>query len=409
MGSKNRPAIEGGEAVREMPLNYAHQWIDEEDIRAVTEVLRSDFLTCGPKIQELEEELCRVTGAKFAVACANGTAALHIACQAAGLKAGEELVTTPMTFAASANCALYVGARPVFADIDESTWNLDPAEARKALTPRTKVILPVDFTGQAAELSAFRALADEAGACLIEDAAHSLGTLYEGKPVGSIADMTTFSFHAVKTVTGGEGGAVTTNDESLYRKLLLFRTHGITRDTSLLKRPGLEEESTRPSPDPWYYEQQELAMNYRMTELQAALILSQLKKLPLFKKRRAEIVARYDEAFSAYPEILLQRELPASDTARHLYLLRIDYSKLRIGRREFFDALLKEGVRGNVHYVPVYRHPYYEALGYAPGLCPKAEKLYAQIVTLPLYYGLTDGDVGDVIAAVTKLVEWYRS
>ncbi len=430
----DKPAILGGEPVRKTPLSYAHQWIDEEDIRAVEEVLRSDFLTCGPRIEELEAALCEATGAKYAVCCANGTAALHIACQAAGLSPGDELITTPMTFAASANCALYVGAKPVFADIDPRTWNIDPEKVKKAITKKTRVILPVDFTGQAVRLSELKELAREAGAYLIEDGAHSLGTLYEGKPVGSIADMTTFSFHAVKTITGGEGGAVATNDEKLYERLLLFRAHGITRNPRLLqrnsldaegmeyglpdssnpgflKRNGLDAEATEytlpdspNSPDPWYYEQQELGMNYRMTELQAALIRSQLKKLPLFKARRKELVQRYEKAFADLPQIILQQEIPESDTARHLFILRLALSRLKIGRRDFFEALAAEGIKGNVHYIPVYRHPFYEKLGYPKGLCPEAEKLYREIITLPLYYGLSDEDADDVIRAVRKLV-----
>ena len=392
-------AIDGGTPVRETKLFYGHQYIDEADIRAVTEVLKSDFLTCGPKIGELEEKLCRLTGAKYAVVCSNGTAALHIACQAAGIREGDELITTPITFAASANCALYCGAKPVFADINEETYNIDPASVKEKMTERTKAVVAVDFTGQAVELDELLALCHERGAVLIEDGAHSIGTTYKGRAVGSVADMTTFSFHPVKTVTGGEGGAVLTNSEAYYKKLLLYRAHGITRDPAQLKRE---------SDGPWYYEQIALGMNYRMTDMQAALIISQLDKIERFSRRRKEIVEMYNEAFSQMPELFVQREIPESDTTRHLYILRIRPEKLAIGRKEFFDCMAAENICCNVHYIPVYRHPYYEALGYPQGLCPRAEKLYEEILSLPLYYSLTDDDVQDVIHAVKKIVENYR-
>lgn len=395
----NRPAIEGGTPVREQKLFYGHQYIDDADIQVVTEVLKSDYLTCGPKITELEEKLCQITGAKYAVVVSNGTAALHIACQAAGVTKGDEVITTPITFAASANCALYCGAKPVFADINEKTYNLDPESVKEKITDKTKAVVAVDFTGQAVELDAFLKLCEENELVLIEDGAHSIGTRYKGKGVGSIAHMTTFSFHPVKTVTGGEGGAVLTNSKEYYEKLLLYRAHGITRDQNLMKKE---------SEGGWYYEQIDLGMNYRMTDIQAALIISQLNKLELFAKRRKEIVARYNEAFAKLPEIIVQEEIPESDTTRHLYILRLNSKKLRIGRREFYDAMAAENVCCNVHYIPVYRHPYYQELGYEKGLCPKAEKLYEEMMSLPLYYSMSDKDVEDVIVAVTKLVEYYR-
>ena len=393
-----KPAIAGGTPVRSTPLYYGHQYIDEADIEAVAEVLRSDYLTCGPKITQLEQKLCELTGAKYAVAVSNGTAALHIACMAAGLKEGDELITTPITFAASANCALYCGANPVFADINEKTYNIDPLEVGKKITDKTKVIIPVDFTGQAADMEPIMELAREKGIVVIEDAAHSIGTLYQGKAVGSIADMTTFSFHPVKTVTSGEGGAVLTNDREYYEKLCLYRTHGITREQSLLERE---------SHGPWYYEQIDLGYNYRITDMQAALLISQLDKMELFRQRRKEIVRRYDEAFSKMPEIVVQEEIKESDTTRHLYILRIRPEVLNVDRKGFFEALAAEGIHCNVHYIPVYRHPYYEALGYPEGLCPKAEKLYNEMMSLPLYYAMSDQDVDDVINAVHKLVMYY--
>ena len=392
------PAIEGGEPVRNTKISYGHQYIDEADIEAVCQVLRSDFLTCGPKITELEKRLCELTGTEYAVVCSNGTAALHISCLAAGVTEGDEVITTPITFAASANCAFYCGAKPVFADINEKTYNLDPAEAAKKVTDKTRAIVAVDFTGQAVELDAFQALCREKKLVLIEDAAHSIGTSYKGKMVGNIADMTTFSFHPVKTVTGGEGGAVLTNNEDYYKKLLLYRAHGITRDPDFMER----------TPDgPWYYEQVDLSTNYRMTDMQAALIISQLDKLERFSRRRKEIVERYNEAFSRIPSLVVQEEIPESDTTRHLYILRLRPEMLTIGRKEFFVAMAAENICCNVHYIPVYRHPYYEHLGYQKGLCPKAEKLYEEILSLPLYYSMTDQDVEDVIKAVQKLTDYY--
>lgn len=392
-------AIHGGKPVRNTKLYYGHQYIDDADVEAVAKVLRSDYLTCGPKITELEERLCRLTGAKYAVAVSNGTAALHIACLAAGVEKGNEVITTPITFAASANCALYCGARPVFADIREHTYNIDPESVEKCFTEKTRAVVAVDFTGQAVELDPLKELCEKRGAVLIEDGAHSLGTSYKGKMVGSIADMTTFSFHPVKTVTGGEGGAVLTDNAEYYKKLVLFRAHGITREPSLLQRD---------SEGGWYYEQIALGMNYRMTDIQAALILSQLDKLDAFRERRKAIVARYDEAFSVMPELAVQEEIPESDTTRHLYILRIRPEKLTVGRKQFFDAMTAENICCNVHYIPVYYHPYYEKLGYQKGLCPRAEKLYEEIMSLPLYYAMTDEDVEDVIKAVKKVVENYR-
>ena len=394
-----KPAIMGGKPIRQEKLYYGHQYIDDKDIEAVTEVLKSDFLTCGPKIVELEKKLCDLTGAKYAVACSNGTTALHIACQAAGLTEGDELITTPITFAASANCALYCGAKPVFADINDNTYNIDPESVKEHMTDKTKAVVAVDYTGQAVELNPLIELCKERGVILIEDAAHSIGTRYEGKSVGSIADMTTFSFHPVKTVTCGEGGAVLTNNEEYYKKLVLYRAHGITRDPSLMKK---ESEGA------WYYEQIALGTNYRLTEIQAALLISQLDKLSIFKERRRKIVERYNEAFAKIPEVTVQQEIPESDTTRHLYILRIKPELLTINRREFFDSMEAENICCNVHYIPVYYHPYYEERGYKKGLCPKAEKLYQEMMSLPLYYAMTDQDVEDVIHAVIKIVDYYR-
>ena len=391
-------AVHGGKPVRDTPLGYGRQYVDEDDIARVVEVLRSPYLTTGPEIQKLEEKLCHLTGAKYAVAVSNGTAALHIACLAAGITSGDEVITTPITFAASANCALYCGAKPVFADINPETYNISPEAIRGKITEKTKAVVAVDFTGQAVEFDAIRKICDAHNLVLIEDGAHSIGTKYNGKSVGSLADMTIFSFHPVKTVTAGEGGAVLTNSKDLYDRLCLFRSHGITRDESLMEHPTGEG---------WYYEQVALGYNYRMTDFQAALLSSQLDKLEMFSKRRKEIVSAYDAAFSQIPEVSVQKEILESDTTRHLYILRFNLAMLSATRREIFDALSAENIKCNVHYIPVYYHPYYQGLGYGRGLCPKAEALYEEMITLPLFYSMTDDDVSDVIAAVEKVVNYY--
>ncbi len=393
-------AIKGGYPVRSGKIYYGRQWIDETDVEAVAATLRSDFITCGPKVDEMERTLEQYTGAKYAVAVSNGTAALHCACIAAGIGPGDEVITTPITFAASANCALYCGARPVFADINTDTYNIDPNSIREKITNKTKAIVAVDFTGQAVENEEIRKICDEYNLIFIEDAAHAIATKYNGKQVGSLADMTCFSFHPVKTITGGEGGAVTTNDEELYKKLVLAHTHGITHDENLMEGA--------PHEGPWYYEQISLGYNYRLTDFQAALIVNQMTKLDAFAARRKEIVKKYDKAFEKIPEIIVQKEIPQSDTCRHLYIIRLALDKLKCTRREFFDAMSAENVQCQIHYVPVYWFPYYQHLGYEKGLCPKAEEVYKGIMSIPLYPKMTDQDVEDVIHAVKKVVENYR-
>lgn len=393
-------AIHGGKPVRENKIYYGKQLVDEEDIKAVEEVLRSDYLTCGPKIGEMEQALAEYTGAEYAVAVSNGTAALHCACMAAGVGPGDEVITTPITFAASANCALYCGARPVFADINPETYNIDPASIREHITEKTKAVVAVDFTGQVVEYEAIRAICDEFGLVFIEDAAHSLGTKYSGKQVGSLADMTTFSFHPVKTITGGEGGAILTNNPEYHKRLVLAHAHGITHEQDWMMDD--------PHEGPWYYEQIALGYNYRITDFQAALIISQMKKLDKFIARRKEIVQIYNEAFADIPGIIIQKEIPQSDTCRHLYIIRLDFVKLNCTRREFFDAMSAENIQCQIHYVPVYWFPYYQQLGYEKGLCPKAEEVYKGIMSIPLYPKMTDQDVQDVILAVKKIVAWYK-
>lgn len=392
-------AIYGGEPVRGSKLGYGHQCIDEADIQAVVNVLKSDFLTCGPEVGTLEKQLCALTGAPYCTTVSNGTAALHTACMAAGIGPGDEVIVTPITFAASANAILYCGGTPVFADIDPETYELDPGSVEAHITERTKAVIAVDFTGAPCNYDGLRAVCRAHRLLLIEDAAHSIGTRYRGTPVGNIADLTTFSFHPVKTITAGEGGAVMCKDPDIARRILMFARHGITRDPALLRNQGNSG---------WYYEQQALGYNYRLTDLQCALALSQLDKLDRFAARRRKLVQRYNEALGEIPEICIQQEHEGADTVRHLYILRLDFGRLSCGRREFYDAMQAENIGVNVHYIPIYWFPYYQALGYRRGLCPNAEAYYGSSLTLPLFYSMTDRDQEDVIRAVGKLVRYYR-
>ena len=393
------PAILGGKPVREDKIYYGRQWISDEDIEAVRKVLEGPYITCGPKVKEAEDRLASYTGAKHAVVVNSGTSALHCACIAAGIKEGDEVITTPITFAASANCVLYCGAKPVFADIDPETYNIDPASIRAHITDKTKAVIAVDFTGQVVKADEIRAICDEFGLVFIEDAAHSIGSSYNGKMVGNIADMTCFSFHPVKTVTAGEGGAILTNNDEYYKKLVLAHAHGITHDE--------EDMEDAPHEGSWYYEEISLGYNYRMTDFQAALLMSQLDRIDEFVAKRKRIVEIYDKAFADVPGIIVQKEIPESDTSRHLYIIRLDLDKLTCTRREFFDAMSAENVQCQVHYVPVYWFPYYRHLGYEKGLCPNAEEIYKGIMSIPLYPKMTDKDIEDTIAAVRKLAAYY--
>lgn len=392
-------AIDGGMPIRNSYLPYGKQFIDKEDIQGVINILNGDYLTTGPAIEEFEKKVAKYVGAKYAVALSNGTAALHAACYAAGIKEGDEVITSPITFAASANCILYCKAKPVFADINPDTYNIDPKEIESKITSKTKAIIPVHFTGQSVDLDPIIELAKKYNLIVIEDAAHALGTKYKGNYIGSISHMTEFSFHPVKTVTTGEGGIITTNCEQLYEKLLLFRTHGITRNEKLMitKEDG-----------PWHYEQIDLGYNYRITDLQCALGTTQMDKIDFFIKRRKELVNRYNKELSKIDGIIIQKEEEFSDTSRHLYIIKLDLNKFKVGRKEIFQALISENIGVNVHYLPVYLHPYYQRLGYEKGLCPRAEELYKSIITLPLYPSMSDEDFNDVIKAINKVVNAYR-
>ncbi len=393
-------AINGGTPVRDQKIFYGHQLIEDDDIRAVVDVLKSDYLTCGPNIDKAERSLESYTGAKHAVVVSNGTAALHCACIAAGIGPGDEVITTPITFAASANCALYCGAAPIFADIDPETFNIDPESIETKISERTKAVVAVDFTGQAVRINEIREICNKHNLVFIEDAAHSIGTKYNGQMVGSLADMTCMSFHPVKTITAGEGGAILTNDDELWERLVLAHTHGITHDEDMMEGA--------PHEGPWYYEEISLGYNYRMTDFQAALLTSQLGKIDRFIARRKEIVSRYNDAFKDIPGIIIQKEIPESDTCRHLYIIRLNLDNLTCTRREFFDAMSAEGVQCQIHYVPVYWFPYYQHLGHKLGECPNAEEVYKGFLSIPLYPAMTDKDVDDVISAVTKVEAAYR-
>ena len=392
-------AINGGTPIRDKFLPYGKQVIDENDIKSVVNILNGDYLTTGPAVSEFERKVADYVGSKYAVAVSNGTAALHIACLSAGIKEGDEVITTPMTFAASANCILYCGAKPVFVDIDKETYNIDVNEIEKKITPKTKAIIPVHFTGQSVDLDPILELAKKYNLTVIEDAAHALGTKYKGKFIGSISDMTEFSFHPVKTVTTAEGGIITTNRKDLYEKLILFRTHGITRNTEFMENKN---------EGPWYYEQIDLGYNYRITDLQCALGITQMDKLDGFIKRRKELVGMYNEYLSKIDGVIIQKEGEFSDTSRHLYIMKLDLDKFKVGRKEIFEALLAENIGVNVHYLPVYLHPYYKKLGYEKGLCPNSEELYDSMITLPLYPGMSNDDFYDVINAVNKVLSYYR-
>jgi len=385
-------ALHGGKPVRDSMLPYGRQIIEEEDVRAVVRALKSDWLTTGPAVEEFERAFARAVHAPFAVAVSSGTAALHLALLAAGIGPGDEVVTTPLTFAATCNTILLAGAKPVFADVEEDTLNLDPAEIERSLGPRTKALLPVDFTGRPCRHDAIREIAGRAGCVVIEDAAHSLGASFGGKPVGSFADLTTFSFHPVKHITTGEGGMVTTGDERLAARLRRRRNHGIERNV----RPD----------EPWYYEIRDVGLNYRLSDFQCALGTAQVAKLDRLVARRREIAAFYEEALRGLP---LRRPAPDPGASWHLYVVRLELPRLKTGRGEIFKALRAENISVQVNYVPVHWFPVYQALGYRKGSCPRAEAAYEDMLTLPLWSGMSDRDAADVVEAVRRVAEAYAA
>ena len=378
-------------------LPYGHHTVDEEDIQSVVETLRSDWLTTGPKVAEFEAAIANRTGAADAVAVSSGTAALHAAIFAAGIGPGDEVIVPVLTFVASANCVVFQGGVPVFADVDPETLLLDPHEVEAKVTPSTKAILSVDYAGQPCEYDALRAIANQHGLILIADACHALGGRYRGRPVGSLADLNAFSLHPVKHVTTGEGGLVTTSDEALADRLRQFRNHGITTD-----------HWERAAAGSWCYEMTELGYNYRITDFQCALGLSQLKKLDRWIARRREIARRYAEAFSAMPEVEPLAVLTDRESAWHLYVVRLNLKRLTAHRGEIFEALREEHIGVNVHYMPVPWHPYYQRRGYVKGRWPVAERAYERLISLPIFPRMTDADVEDVVTAVAEVITRFQ-
>lgn len=375
-------------------IPYGRQTIEEDDIQAVVDVLKSDYLTTGPKITEFEQKVADYVGVKYAVAVSNGTAALHAACFAAGIGEGDEVITTPLTFAASSNCVLYCGGTPVFADVDPRTYNIDPADIERKITPKTKAIIAVHLAGQPCDLDAIHKIARGHHLLVIEDGAHALGSVYKGKKIGGLSDMTTFSFHPVKPITTGEGGMIVTNNEDLYKKLVMFRSHGITRDESLMTR----------NDGPWFYQQLDLGYNYRITDIQCALGCSQMNKIDRFLARRKEIVKRYNEAFANCENIVTPYQLPETESGWHLYIIQVK----NCDRREVFEKLRELGIGVNVHYIPVYMHPYYQEHGYENVHCPNAEEIYSHMMSLPLYPGLSDKDQQYVIEKVIVVCNGFN-
>ena len=385
-------------------IPYGRQSIDEHDVAAVCSVLRSDWLTTGPKVPEFEQAIADYVGAKYAVAVSHGTAALHAAMYAICIKPGDEVIVPPITFAATSNCVVYQGGIPVFADVDHDTLLLDPAKVEEKITEKTRAIIGVDYAGQPCDYDSLRKIADKNNLVLVADGCHALGAEYRGKKVGSLADMTVFSFHPVKHITTGEGGMITTDDVELAKRMRLFRNHGITRDPKCFSsltsdlRPLTSDFS-------WFYEMTDLGYNYRITDFQCTLGISQLRKLPKFLERRREIAARYDNAFAGLPGINSLAVRLDIVHAYHLYVVRLDPDAVSIDRDTCFTNLREKSIGANVHYIPVHLHPFYrEKFHTGPGLCPVAEAAYEQIISLPIFPGMTNKDVKNVINVMQEVI-----
>ena len=389
-------ALNGGPAVRQGVLPYGRQALDEADVQAVAEVLRSDWLITGPALDAFERSFVRAVGAREAVSFSNGTAALHGAMAALGVHPGDEVIVPPLTFAASANCVVYQGGTPVFADVEPGTLLLDPARVAPLIGPRTKAIVAVDYAGQPCDYGALGALARDHGLALVADACHALGACEGGRPVGALAELNTFSFHPVKHIACGEGGMVTTDDAQRAAAMRRFRNHGITTDHRQRERQGS-----------WFYEMVELGFNYRLSDIQCALGLSQLGKLQAFVDRRRALARRYGARLAGRAEVTPLRVRAGAEPSYHLYPVLLDLARLRVGREKVFAALRAEGVGVNVHYIPVDWHAYYQARGYRRGLCPVAEDAYERLLSLPLFPAMADEDVDAVAAALAKVAAAY--
>lgn len=382
--------------IRKKDYQYGKQTIDKEDIISVNEVLKSPFLTQGPNVAEFEKTICQCTKARYAIAVANGTAALHLSMMALNIKANDEVITSPLTFVASANCVLYCGGKAIFSDIEADSGLIDPEQLRGRINKKTKAIIPVHYAGQSCDMDRISKIAKDNNLFVIEDAAHAIGSEYKGVKVGSCrySDMTIFSFHPVKTITTGEGGVITTNNPDYYKKLLLLRTHGITKEKKDFKNPhGLEI-------GPWYYEMQSLGFNYRLTDIQAALGLSQIKKLDKFVQKRREIVELYKREFANDPRFEVLIEKPYGVPAYHLFPLLIDFSQIKKTKAQLFSDLQENGIHPQVHYIPVHLQPFYQQFDYHLGDYPKAEAFYQRTISLPLYPSLSFADIRSIIAIV---------
>lgn len=384
--------------MREQLLPYGKQWIGDDDVAAVAKVLQSAWLTTGPNVGEFESAFAVAVGAREAVAVSNGTAALHAAMYALGIGPGDEVIIPAMTFAASANCVVYQGGTPVFVDVDPGTLLIDPVEVEKKITAHTKAIVTVDYAGQPCDYDALYDIAQQKNILIVADACHAIGGSYKSRPVGTLADLNTFSLHAVKHITTGEGGVITTNDSSLAQRMRVFRNHGITTDHRQREAQGS-----------WFYEMTDLGFNYRLTDFQCALGMSQLPKLAGWITRRQEIARKYDMAFDETEFVTPLKVKDYVSHAYHLYVVKLSLEKLSVDRGGVFSALRAEGIGVNVHYVPVHLHPFYQKrFGTSRGLCPVAETAYGQILSLPMFPRMNDDDIEDVIFGVKKVTEAYN-
>ena len=385
-----------------MKIPYARQNINEADIESVVKILQSDWLTQGPMLERFEKAVADYCGVKYGVAVSSATAALHLACLAADLGRGDRLWTSPNTFVASANCGLYCGSEVDFVDIDPRTYNLAVAklEEKLAIGKSTgklpKVVIPVHFGGQSCEMESIARLASEYDFNIIEDASHAIGGLYQNRPVGSCAysAMTVFSFHPVKIITSGEGGMILTNREDLYEKLIRLRSHGITRDPELMEGG---------SDGPWYYQQLDLGYNYRITDIQAALGFSQLQRLVEFIKRRRYLAGRYNQLLAGLP-VITPEEHPDCKSAYHLYVIRLQLGQINKSRRQVFEELRQAGIMVNLHYIPVHTQPYYRKMGFKRGDFPEAERYYSEVISLPMYFGLSDQEQDYVVDQLREIL-----
>ncbi len=376
------------------PIPYGHQWIDKSDIQAVIQALKSDWITQGPKVREFERKAAKYCGAKYAVALSSGTAALQAAYLVTGIKKGDEVITSPLTFVATANAIVYCGGKPIFVDIQEDTLNINPKEIKKKVNKKTKAIAIIDFAGHPCDLNEIKRIVRKHNLLIIEDAAHSLGSEYKGKKIGSISDMTIFSFHPVKVITTGEGGMVVTNNKKFCEKLKILRHHGIVK---------------KPKKGNWYYGVENPGYNFRLTDFQSALGINQLRKIDNFIKKRREIVAKYNRAFKDIKEIIIPTEKDYVKSAWHIYVIQLKLDKVKVSRKKIFNELQKRGIGVQVHYIPIHLQPFYrKRFGYKKGDFPTVERYYQRAITLPLFPKMTDKQINRVIKTVKKVIGFYK-